>query len=272
MSFLKTAYFDANALGAPNDAMAQLRAGDLGAIIVKDVYPQEALARLPPILAANTPDFIKTTFPPAFCAFFYGINLNLAHRDLDAYFAAEPAFREKLSKLDFGGDPLEKRICGLMSALDSERPYAAAPGPVQGQQHFFTTLRAHLTGGYIPPHFDNEAAIRPTYKYISELCDADIYSFVLCIDQAEAGGALDVYNLSSSKAAHAFRNRDTQAPKPDLTNVEKSSIRLAPGEMVILHSSRYLHGVSKVQGDRTRWTVCSFMALSKDGERVYCWG
>jgi len=49
-----------------------------------------------------------------------------------------------------------------------------------------------------PPHFDNEAAVRTTYKYISAQCEADIYSFVLCIDQAKEGGALEVYNLPSS--------------------------------------------------------------------------
>ena len=33
-----------------------------------------------------------------------------------------------------------------------------APGPEPGSQYMFTTLRAHLEGGYIPPHCDNEQA------------------------------------------------------------------------------------------------------------------
>ena len=271
-SFLKIAHFDADDLTTANDAMARLRANDLGAVILRGVYPKEKLADLPAQLATNTPDFIKTTFPPAFCAYFYGVNLNLADRDLDPYFAAEPAFRAKLATLDFGGDPLEARVCGLLSKLDEDRPYGPAPGPDPDQRHFFTTLRAHLTGGYIPAHFDNEAAIRPTYRHIAAQCEADIYSFVLCIDQAEAGGALDVYNITSAQEAQAFRNQDTHQPKRDLSDAEKVSIRLEPGEMVILHSSRYLHGVSKVEGARTRWSVCSFMALTKDGTQVYCWG
>ncbi|MEJ8562399.1 2OG-Fe(II) oxygenase [Yoonia sp. GPGPB17] len=270
-SFLKVADVDADDIATSTDAMVRLRANDLGAVIVRGVYPKEALAKLPPVLAKNAPDFVKTTFPPAFCAYFYGINLNLADSDLAPYFAAEPDFRAKLAALDFGGAPLERRITGLLSQLDEGRAYGAAPGP-DGARHFFTTLRAHLTGGYIPAHFDNEAAIRPTYQHVAALCEPEIYSFVLCIDQAEAGGALDVYNLSSATDAQGFRNRDTGQPKRDLSDIEKTSIRLEPGEMVILHSSRYLHGVSKVQGDRTRWTVCSFMALAKDGSQVYCWG
>lgn len=270
-SFLKTLICDASDPALSPDAMARLRAGDLGAVIVRGVYPKDALAALPAQLAANTPDFIKTTFPPAFCAYFYGINLNLASRDLAPYFAAEPAFRARLAALDFGGAPLQSRICDLLSKLDQDRPYGAAPGPA-GTRHFFTTLRAHLTGGYIPAHFDNEAAVRPTYAHIAALCEPDIYSFVLCIDQAKAGGALDVYDVTADIGADAFQNRDRAIPKPDLNGVAKVSIRLEPGEMVILHSSRYLHGVSKVEGDRTRWTACSFMALAKDGSQVYCWG
>jgi hypothetical protein len=94
----------------------------------------------------------------------------------------------------------------------------------------------------------------------------------LLIDQAEAGGALDVYNLTSQAAAADFRNLDGAGKEKDLSDFESSSIRLEPGEMVILHSSQYLHGVSKVQGDRTRWTMCSFMALARDGTQAYCWG
>jgi hypothetical protein len=271
-SFLKIETYQADQLAQAAGALGRLRDNETGAIILREVYPKEALAKLPYVLGNNLPDFIKTTFPPAFCAYFYGINLNLAEPDLTPYFAAEPAFRSNLAALEFGGAPLQDRVCTLLSHLDEDRPYGAAPGPHPGEQHFFTTLRAHLTGGYIPAHFDNEAAVRPTYKHIAAMCQPDIYSFVLCIDQAEGGGALDVYNLTSQSAAADFRNYDAQGHKKDLSTVEHTAIRLEPGEMVILHSSRYLHGVSKVQGDRTRWTACSFMALSRDGSQAFCWG
>lgn len=251
-SFLRTETYDADDLGDAHHALGRLRDNAIGAIILRDVYPKAALAKLPPALAANTPGFIKTEFPPAFCAYFYGVNLNLADIDLTPYFASEPAFRAQLARLQLGGLPAQDRICGLLSQLDGNRPYGPAPGPEAGQQHYFTTLRAHLTGGHIPAHFDNEAAIRPTYQHIAALCAPDIYSFVLCIDQAEAGGALDVYNLTSQDAAAAFRNHDTNGRKRDLSEVESVAIRLKPGEMVILHSSRYLHGVSRVAGARTR--------------------
>lgn len=270
-SFLKIEHYQAGHLDDTGTAIARLRKNDIDAIILRDVYPREVLSKLPDILDVNAPGFIKTTFPPAFCAYFYGINLNLAEPNLDPYFSAEPDFRKKLEALDLGGVPLQNRICSLLSKLDENRAYSAAPGP-SGAKHFFTTLRAHLTGGYIPAHFDNEAAMRPTYQHIAKLCEPDIYSFVLCIDQAEKGGSLEVYNLTSKDAAAEFCNDDRGGRKKDLSTIEKTSIRLAPGELVILHSSRFLHSVSKVEGKRTRWTVCSFMALAKDGTQVYCWG
>ncbi|MDW4496662.1 2OG-Fe(II) oxygenase [Sulfitobacter sp. D35] len=270
--FLSIETHRADATDAPGDALDRLRRGDLGAIVLRDVFDPDCLARLPAELAINTPGFVRTEFPPAFHAYFYGINLNLADPDLTPYFAAEPAFRRSLAGLDVGGVPAEQRICDLLSRLDRDRPYAPAPGPAPGQRHFFTTIRAHRTGGYIPAHFDNEAAARPTYRHVAALCEPGIYSFVLCIDPAEAGGALEVFNVTSREAAQAFRNRDHAGHKRDLASVEKVAIRLEAGEMVLLHSSRYLHGVSPVEGTRTRWTMCSFMALSRNSLRGYCWG
>ena len=43
------------------------------------------------------------------------------------------------------------------------------------------------------------------------------------------------------------------------------------GEMMIFNSGRYLHHVTPVIGPRSRWTACSFMAQSRDGD-VICWG
>jgi len=270
-SFLKIERIDAaNAASVP-DALPRLRSGALGALIVENVYPAAHLATLPPLLASNAPGFVVTEFPPAFHAFFYGMNLNLSDPDLVEYFAEEPGFRSRLHAFDLGGPALEPHLTSILSALDEGRPYGAVPGPEPRQRHFFTTLRAHLEGGYIPPHFDNESAMRPSYRYISALCRPEIYSFVLCLQDAEEGGALDVYDVRSAEEAAQFRNIDG-GRRGDLSTRDKASIKLRPGEMVLMQSSRFLHGVSRVVGSRTRWTVCSFMALSKDGTRAYCWG
>lgn len=106
-SFLKIEHYQAGHLDAASTAIARLRKNDIDAIILRDVYPKDTLSKLPDLLTTNAPGFIKTTFPEAFCAYFYGINLNLAEPDLAPYFAAEPDFREKLAALDLGGMPLQ---------------------------------------------------------------------------------------------------------------------------------------------------------------------
>jgi hypothetical protein len=97
-SFLKIETYQADDLTQAGTAISRLRDNDIGAILLKDVYPKDSLAKLPVILAENTPDFITTTFPAAFCAYFYGIKLNLAESDMTPYFAAEPVFRKKTGR------------------------------------------------------------------------------------------------------------------------------------------------------------------------------
>ena len=123
------------------------------------------------------------------------MNLNLTPPDLTAYFAAAPVFRTRLAALFAGIGDLEARITGLLSTLDAGRRYVAAPGPSSGLDHMFTTLRAHRPGGFIPQHFDDEHEARDSYRLIAPSLVSDVFSFVLAFSQAEAGGALEVFNL-----------------------------------------------------------------------------
>ncbi|MCA8884370.1 MAG: 2OG-Fe(II) oxygenase [Rhodobacteraceae bacterium] len=250
--------------------LAALRAGALHAVLLRHVYPAQAMAEAVQKLDANAPGFVRSDFPAAFKAFFYGLNLNLAAPDLAPYFAAEPAFRAALAGLL--RPDAETRITGLLQALDDGRRYCAAPGPHPGARYFFTTLRGHGTGGFIPPHFDNESALRPSYRHLAGLIDPGIFSFVLAFSRADAGGALEFFNLRAEDHAARFRNVDGPSPPPSVEGVEKVAIRLAPGDMVVLNSGGYLHRVTPVEGPQTRWTACSFMAPSLSGDRVLCWG
>ncbi len=65
---------------------------------------------------------------------------------------------------------------------------------------------------------------------------------------------------------------DRRAPKPDLAAVTRVSFRLEPGDMIIVNSGHYLHCVAPVVGEAVRRTACSFMAESKAGDGVHCWG
>lgn len=270
-AFLRFIEIDVRDAPAHADAFDRIRAGDLQAVIVHGVYAPEVLAPVISRLECNEPGFLQTWFPEKFKSWFFGLNLNLAGPSLRGYFDAAAQFASQLESLFPPGQGLACRVGGILSALDHGRPFVAAPGPRPGEHYMFTTLRAQQQGGYIPPHFDNEQALRPSYAHLRSLVELHMTSFVLTLDRAEAGGALEVYDYRCEPENAVPISMDGAA-KPDVTGQASAAFRIPPGSMIVLDSGRYLHRVSPVEGARKRWTACSFMALSRRGDAMYCWG
>ena len=260
------------ALDAPRhpDAFERLRAGDLQAVVVHGVYAPAELAPVIERLERHDPPFLQTWFPSKFRSWFFGRNLNLAEPGLAGYFGEAARFHAQLGAL-FPAPGLPARVSGVLSALDRGRPFMAPPGPAPGEHYMFTTLRAHLEGGYLPVHFDNEQALVPAFEHLRGLVELHMTSFVLTLQSAEAGGALEVYDHRCDPADAFFIRGDASA-KPDVTGLRSASLRVPAGSMIILDSGRYLHRLSPVEGARKRWTACSFMALSRARDAMYCWG
>jgi hypothetical protein len=272
MTFFRSVTIAAEETGAAPDLLTRLRRGDIDGVMIKGVYDRATCEAVRHDLEQNRHGLIRTDFPAKFAAFFYGINLNLAHPDLQEYFAQAPRFRDGLAKLPAGERDLQDRLTGLMSALDAGLPYGPAPGPQGGPDYMFTTIRAHLPGGYIPPHFDDEQAARPSYRLLLPLIRPHLFSFVLAFTQAQEGGALEIFDLRPEQAGQPIAVGDRTAARPDLETVARVSFRLDPGDMIVVNSGSYLHRVTPVLGSTVRWTACSFMAQSRAGDRVYCWG
>ena len=271
--FLKIEQHSANDAAPDVTAIGRLRADALDVLILHDVVAPQALAVLCDRLERNAASFDVTEFPGPFRSFFYGRNLNLNTPDMDDYFAAEPRFRAAIARLGEGlALNLIARTSAVLSAFDNGRHYGTAPGPTAPEQHFFATLRGHLDGGYIPAHFDNEQSLRPSYRHIASQTRSDIFSYVLTLATAEQGGQLELFNLRASDHAGDFRNSEGRRGAVDLTTVEKVALPIPAGSMVLVNSGRLLHQVSRVQGARKRWTMCSFMALSAAPDKVLCWG
>jgi hypothetical protein len=264
-------------IGAPEiagfpDAIRRLRREEFEGIVLRQVYDAPECARLAARLDGGPEGLLRSDFPPMMHAYFFGMNLNLTHPDLAAYFQAAPEFRAQLKQLFRGTVDLETRVTRLLSALDGGRPYRAAPGPHPRIDHMFTTLRAHLPGGFIPPHFDNEQAFRESYRLITPRIGADLFSFVLAFSRPDAGGELEIFNLRHEGRRFRMVDGEEDASHLDLAGIESIRFGLEPGDMIIFNSGRYLHRVTPVIGATTRWTACSFMAESRTGEQVYCWG
>lgn len=272
-AFLKLLEIDARDAREHPDTLARIRSGALHGALLRNVYQADLLQTVVERLTRHDPPFVKSWFPLAFKGFFYGRNLNLLAPDMLAdYFYEAREFHEHLRQLIAGPLALTEHIAALLATLDDGRPVRAAPGMKPEDQYMFTTIRAHLTGGYIPPHFDNEQALRPSYEHVMAQVMPNLISFVVAFTAAEAGGALEVFDCRQDHLARTPMNTDRVADKPDIARLDRASLRLPAGSLMVLDSGRYLHRVSAVQGPSTRWTACSFMSLARDERATYCWG
>ncbi len=272
MTFFRTVSFDASQAPQHADVLSRLRARAIDGVVVKRVIERELCDTICAELAAERHGLIKTEFPAKFAAFFYGANLNLAHPDLRDYFAATPGFRDGLARLAGGRLALEPRVTALLSSLDEGRPYSAPPGPTPGSQYMFTTIRAHLPGGYIPAHFDDEQAARPSYRLLTPMIRPRLFSFVIAFSKADSGGSLEVFNIHPEAPGQRIVDSNRNAVRADLDAAEKVAFTLDPGDLIVFNSGHHLHRVTPVIGATTRWTACSFMAERSDGFGVYGWG
>jgi hypothetical protein len=89
---------------------------------------------------------------------------------------------------------------------------------------------------------------------------------------AEAGRSPDLLTRLRAREIDGVAVVDRSASEPDLDATERVPFRLDPGDMIIVNSGHCLHRATSVVGSSVCWTACSFMAESKAGDRVYCWG
>lgn len=259
-------------------ALADLREGRLTAIVLRGIYPADAMARATEELeqaARGTGAMAgvrRTTFPEKFKGWFYGQNLNLLTGGIAEYFAEEPDFVRRLDALFPPGQGFADHVLPLASALDDGRAYRAAPGPEPGQRYHSTTIRGHGPGGYIPPHCDNEQALNPAYDHLLTLVRDDLFSMVLAFNRPQGGGVLEVYDHVVPVAARVPIAQGSTMLRPDLSQCRSLLLPLAPGDLVLVDSGRHYHRVTPVEGTTTRWTACSFMSHALDRRAVYCWG
>ncbi len=249
-SFFRLLEMDCADTSGHPDSFDKMRRGDFQGILVHKVYSADILDQVVDRLERHEPPFLKTWFPAVFRSWFYGQNLNLALPDLGEYFRQATEFREHLRVLFPPGQGLTDRVGAILATLDNGRPFRAPPGPGPGEQYMFTTIRAHLEGGFIPPHCDNEHTLRPAYRHLLSLVEPHLMSFVLSLQAPREGGVHEVFDYRMEKSAGSLMN-DDHAVKPSVLGLAKKTIPLPAGSMLIVDSGRYLHQVTPIVGSRS---------------------
>src|SRR5262245_2400507 len=97
--FLRFIEIDAGDAAKHSDAFARIREGKLHAVVVHNVYDATTMAGVVDRLERHDPPMLKTRFPEAFHAWFYGQNLNLAHPSLAGYFEQAALFNDQIDEL-----------------------------------------------------------------------------------------------------------------------------------------------------------------------------
>jgi hypothetical protein len=267
--FFRLLELDVTDATAHPDAFEQLRRTKLHGIVLHNIYDETSLRRVNERLVRHEPPFLQTYFPEEFFSWFYGRNLNLADPDLAGYFDEAKVFNAQLDSLFPGSLSVTGYLADVLRALDGGRPFESPPGVGTGQRYMFGTIRCHLEGGHIPAHVDNEFALRRSYRHLRRLVEPPILSYVLSLAGSNQGGALTIFNFRQDTSG----TFETSGPiEPDTTGLESVSFRIPSGSMMIIDSGRYLHELTPVVGNQPRWTLSSFMALSRSHHTMYCWG
>ena len=87
----------------------------------------------------------------------------------DTYFQQVEVFHQHMAELFAAGQGIDSCVMQLLSRLDENRPYRAAPGPDPEQSYMLTTFRGHGEGGDNTANCDNEQSLRPACEHLQTL-------------------------------------------------------------------------------------------------------
>ena len=250
-------------LGATDPrALHALRAGDLDAVLVDDLYDRETLARVaagleqPAIAARREPRDHPDPAVSQVSVIGEPISPSMlvpAGPPLERYLARADEFRALCRELFAPAPPFFERALEALSGL------AGVPGalPAAGRPYGWGTFR------HVPPGSGLDLHCEGLYADIEALAPIatvaaleETFSLFMPIAAPERGGVLEIFGC--------------ERPGGD----EPPALRLEPivGQLVVFAGGPRYHRVTPVEGDRARSTVGAFAAFARDGTRIYAWG
>jgi len=254
------------------DGLAQLRSGEgLAGMVIRNVFPQDAMATVVERAKAGV-----SRLPCNDSAYYPGqVYGRVLPAEPDAtladYFAEARAFREGSRRLFEGleTDFLD-RLEAVLGAMAGGRHVKLAAN-ASGDEYQAFSLRQMLPGGEIGLHYENEAFDAESMAGLRSICGVrpHVLSVYLAVQVPERGGELSIYNIGEDDPETRMLKTIPRETEQSFAQFERMAARqpllARTGDMLVFDAGRYFHRVTRVEGERARWTLGSFIILSEDG-------
>lgn len=266
-------------------AIADIRAGAIHGLIVRNVYSPEQAAVVTGRLERGEHGLPALPFrksahladPPRV----YGGTLNNCPPDLEQFCAQGGEFRLRCRELFHDLPDFEERLTHVLVALNRGLPAEVPAGPKPGQIYAPATIRVLPTGRGVTPHADNTLYDKPQSWHLATLTEPALLSFFLTLSPPPSGGELVVYALEWEDfrpGTDTANHLHVKSGETELIGDAAGYVRTFPsmsfkpraGDLLIFDAGRYFHEVTPGI-DGARWTIGGFVAPSRDEERLYYW-
>ncbi len=190
---------------------------------------------------------------------------------LEAYLgsaASHAAAPARIFKPGFDG---VSEISTVLSQLSGARPAEVARAS-DGRPYVPFTVRRLVDGKQIGIHHDYHYRL-DLYSDLSQRVDTrTLISYMATLRAPKQGGELFVYGATADdpnvpRLANGFSY--------DLAAIEDrydcQRFVMNAGDLFLLASGRCLHRVERISGPKARITMGGFLALAKEGDRVFYW-
>jgi len=184
--------------------------------------------------------------------------------DPERYHSAAVDFRARAE--GFFEPPFPERVQSILAALSGVPVELAADD--EGRPYGALTIRSMPPGCGLPPHCENHYMHIAIYTALRARVRLEQKIGFFCVLQTpSAGGRFVVYDDAYAPGEFAFRTRSLDIV-PDHPHVV---VPARAGDMVVLASGARYHQVTRVEGERSRWSVGGFGAFASDMSRFYHW-
>jgi hypothetical protein len=222
-------------------------------------------------LEAGEHDVYMRLRDPAGLAQTSGFGLGDTAEDLDGYVAQTASFHERVPLLFRELPGLVARFDDVLSRIAGGRRAGVARSPL-GVPYLPMLFRRVKEGMGVPPHFELQVLASASYTHLKTFLDTTtMVSFYFQLGLPESGGELVIHDVRWEEEEARTLAEGGKSLLAKMTERPSLTIPLRVGDLVFFESGRYVHRVTRVEGQRSRWTVGGFLCLGADGVSVHYW-